>query len=449
MKAYYNDFEQFPCHVIEENIGRGRLPAGRVDCRAIEDVDAAELVGRYRQFHLFAGIGGAAYACRLAGIPDDFSIGTMGFPCPSFSCAGQGAAFDDPRGMLFFFGCRFFSVVRPRWIVLENVPGLRTAGRAKDVDGIGAIETILATLEIIGYTALPPVVVGADDVGAPHKRKRVWIVARSNESLADAEHGRLQERVKGVGRETRNAADGLRSAGYERGLEHAKSFAEREPADEAYSFANRREARPELGSGCSSLGNATGERTRRIPTGQGAERQRTPDPDGTSQQLADAQHNAGSAERGIKSRQWPEKGPKQIPVSGGSGELVDANYSGCEERCSAVAIPSQLATAECCSRWPARPGQPQHEWEEPRTIAIEEIERALGGATDGLSERLVRHIQGLSGWPYVKSLEWARRNRGRIEGRLRRESLKGYGNAWCPQTAAVILTWILQEDELR
>lgn len=173
MTAYYNEIEKFACDVIRANIQRGRLPDGYIDQRDIREVNPADLVGMgYKQLHLFAGIGVAAYACRLAGIPDDFSIGTFGFPCQDISAAGKGEGLEGKRSGLFYEAVRIFAVARPTWLLAENVAALRTRGA----------DRVIEELEAIGYTVLDPVVVGADDIGATHRRKRVWIVAR----LADA-----------------------------------------------------------------------------------------------------------------------------------------------------------------------------------------------------------------------------------------------------------------------
>ena len=47
--------------------------------------------------------------------------------------------------------------------------------------------------------------------------------------------------------------------------------------------------------------------------------------------------------------------------------LADSNGSGCQEQCGAESIRQEYIPIEC-SRWPARPGQPQYEWEEPRVV---------------------------------------------------------------------------------
>lgn len=47
-----------------------------------------------------------------------------GFPCQAFSIAGKRAGFEDTRGTLFFEIARFASILRPKYLFLENVTGL-------------------------------------------------------------------------------------------------------------------------------------------------------------------------------------------------------------------------------------------------------------------------------------------------------------------------------------
>jgi len=92
-----------------------------------------------------------------------------GFPCQDISVAGKGAGIDGERSGLWSEYARLVRECRPRWVVAENVPALRTRGYDRVHDD----------LEAAGY-AVWPLVVGADDVGAPHRRKRVWIVAHAD-----------------------------------------------------------------------------------------------------------------------------------------------------------------------------------------------------------------------------------------------------------------------------
>ena len=94
---------------------------------------------------------------------------TAGFPCQPHSLAGLRAGSNDERD-LFDEIIRCAGVLRPRFIVLENVPGLFTSDAGR------FFGRVLGALASLGYDAEWRVL-SAADVGAPHKRERVWIVA--------------------------------------------------------------------------------------------------------------------------------------------------------------------------------------------------------------------------------------------------------------------------------
>jgi DNA (cytosine-5)-methyltransferase 1 len=97
-----------------------------------------------------------------------------GFPCQPVSVAGQQKGTDDDRWLWPSFR-RLVGVVRPRYVLVENVPGLFTVNRGH------AFGEILADLAQLGYDC-EWTVLSAADVGAPHLRKRVWIVADADRS---------------------------------------------------------------------------------------------------------------------------------------------------------------------------------------------------------------------------------------------------------------------------
>ena len=88
-----------------------------------------------------------------------------GFPCQDISIAGKGAGLDGERSGLWKEMARIVLEVQPRYVLVENSPMLVSRGLA----------TVLADLAAMGFDARWGVV-GADDVGAPHERKRMWIV---------------------------------------------------------------------------------------------------------------------------------------------------------------------------------------------------------------------------------------------------------------------------------
>ena len=105
------------------------------------------------------------YAASYKGLVD---VITAGFPCQPFSIAGKQLGADDPRNM-WPATIDAIRVVRPRYCLLENVPGL-LASRY--------FGTVLGDLAESGYDARWRFL-SAAEVGAPHKRDRLWIVAES------------------------------------------------------------------------------------------------------------------------------------------------------------------------------------------------------------------------------------------------------------------------------
>lgn len=102
-----------------------------------------------------------------------------GFPCQDISSAGKGAGIDGKRSGLWREMFRVVCEIRPQFVFVENSPVLTSRGLGR----------VLGDLASIGYDA-EWMVLGADDVGAPHVRKRIWILA------ADSNNERSRRRGK-------------------------------------------------------------------------------------------------------------------------------------------------------------------------------------------------------------------------------------------------------------
>ncbi|MEO1399625.1 MAG: DNA (cytosine-5-)-methyltransferase [Cyanobacteria bacterium J06635_1] len=103
-----------------------------------------------------------------------FDLITAGFPCQDISAANaQGEGITGERSGLFFEVIRILRECRPRYLVLENSPALLNFRSGRDM---GAI---LWELSRCGYDA-DWSVISACSVGAPHPRKRLFIVAYPN-----------------------------------------------------------------------------------------------------------------------------------------------------------------------------------------------------------------------------------------------------------------------------
>ena len=99
----------------------------------------------------------------------DFDLICGGFPCQSFSIAGKRRGFDDTRGTLFFEIARIAAAKRPKYLLLENVPGLLSHDKGR------TFAAILGTLDELGYDVTWQVLNSAD-FGVAQARKRVFII---------------------------------------------------------------------------------------------------------------------------------------------------------------------------------------------------------------------------------------------------------------------------------
>ena len=107
----------------------------------------------------------------------DCDILTAGYPCQPFSLAGKRGGKEDPRHIWPYI-LRIVASKRPSWCVFENVYGHVSMG----------LDQVLLDLEAEGY-ATRPFIVPACGVDAPHKRDRIWIIAKN---MGDTSRSRQQ-----------------------------------------------------------------------------------------------------------------------------------------------------------------------------------------------------------------------------------------------------------------
>lgn len=272
---------------------------------------------------------------------------TGGYPCQPFSVAGKRGGQEDPRHLWPHIK-RMVGTVRPLWCFFENVPGHLTLGYRE----------VRSDLEQLGYT-VEEGIFSAEEVGAPHQRKRLFILAVDN-----AYRQRLKQEYQIQTR--RNTVE---YAG-EGELEHSKS------------------GRP------GELRNKTGERK-----GYGAS--------GASgvlseDELADTKYDGHltTEERSIdEAREGSGEAGKnhgeQLEGCSGS-ELANTNGSGSGEDTERSKLRTEgieQSSGNCgrtnereneeeqITRWPARPGEQQYEWEEARTFS------SVGFAVNGYNFR--------------------------------------------------------------
>ena len=94
---------------------------------------------------------------------------TAGFPCQDLSIAGKRKGLKGKQSGLFYELARIIEMVKPKWIILENVPGLLSVNNGKDM------AEILNQLSEIGY-CMAWRVLDAQYFGVAQRRKRVFFV---------------------------------------------------------------------------------------------------------------------------------------------------------------------------------------------------------------------------------------------------------------------------------
>ena len=273
-------------------------------------------------------------AWRFRGCVDILSAG---FPCQPFSCAGARAADDDPRH-LWPHVRQAIGLIRPGMVVLENVEGIISSKLKgsdwNDPEGTPVLLHVLRELERTGYRCTWGVF-SASEVGASHQRKRVFIVG-----VADTEGTRT--------------------------------------------WMDSRECRDEGGNSC-------GGGTEGIRQGDGVTQNMGIESSDTgSKELGNPEHDglhaeseSGGITKAVRLGPKRENCTSESEGANRSGELADpTSFGGGQDYGAGEA--GLLDQADAVQRgWPARPGEEQYEWEEPRTV-----EPRLGGATNGTSSRV-------------------------------------------------------------
>lgn len=116
-----------------------------------------------------------------------------GYPCQPFSLVGERGGESDPRHLWPYFA-RAIRVLRPRYAVLENVPGHLSLGFGR----------VLGDLAELGFAAWWDSIPAAA-VGAPHLRYRVFVVAYSGgEGRREDTRGALGDEASDEGRGTQH-----------------------------------------------------------------------------------------------------------------------------------------------------------------------------------------------------------------------------------------------------
>jgi len=259
-----------------------------------------------------------------------------GFPCQPFSAAGKRQATEDPRH-LFPYIADGIRECQPRIVFLENVQGILSC---KTADGEPVLQYVLRELEGMGYRATAGIF-SAEEVGAPHQRKRVYILG-----MANSERGGMRG-----GGSSQECGDDLKwIQGNEGERNELRSEAEGCSRDSREELANSHGSESSEGRGdngevpeVSSVERTDFGST--LPRGKGYEGKK---------ELANSNRGRGEIQN--------------------QGQLTSEQMPECN--------------GSSWGAWPSRPGEPQHDWEEPRVT--EQAEPQLGRASNGSSSRVDR-----------------------------------------------------------
>lgn len=102
-----------------------------------------------------------------------------GFPCQDLSRAGKRAGLDGKQSGLWFYFAKVIQAIHPRFVVVENV--------ASSLERW--LPTVRQNLHVLGYDSTA-YTLSAEDVGAPHLRKRLFLIAQCQDRRGEARtHG--------------------------------------------------------------------------------------------------------------------------------------------------------------------------------------------------------------------------------------------------------------------
>lgn len=236
-----------------------------------------------------------------------------GFPCQDVSYAGSRGGLDSDRSGLWTEYARIVRELRPEWVVVENVPGLLTLGFGR----------VLGDLAEAGFDAWW-FCLRASDVGAPHRRERLFVVAHSDSVGQQA------------GWPNGNVDD---AAPRERGVDprHLQATTLASLSNLADADGGRREG--ERGGGI-----LDGERPSLRCHADGR----------------DGANVADSASERREGRRASASEGRARSLVGGRGRIATTTEPGMGG--GAHGLPARV------DRWPSGPTEPQHEWEPPRTV---------------------------------------------------------------------------------
>ena len=272
-----------------------------------------------------------------------------GFPCQGFSHAGNKKGVDDPRH-LFPFIAKGITECRPRIVFLENVEGIISS---KTHEGESVLQYVLRTLEEMGYRA-EAAVFSASEVGAPHQRKRVFILGISNSEIE-------------------------RCRGWESGDDCDREWVQESSEEKQSNVWGE-------AKGCSRDNGELGNSESRCDRLNKTESQGWNTTSSTSEGEELVNTDCDGLSKHTKAEEVSPKWRSETTTMSRSEGLSNTECQRGEVQATGQHTSEQMLGG-FGENWPARPNEEQYEWEEPRVI---KAKPRLGGATDGLANRVDR-----------------------------------------------------------
>ena len=318
-----------------------------------------------------------------------------GFPCQDISVAGKGAGLEGERSGLWTELHRVISELRPRFAFIENVPMLTIRGGTR----------VIADLAEIGYDCEWQVI-GADDVGAWHRRKRIWIVAY----LPDTNGTR---RVRWANDET----------------------------DRCSRYINRKSSKilSTNRKGYTDVPDTDSNRTKwnESENGKGRRFEQSGEDDTQRHSLNSDTNRVRSHKKKVNINRETEFCDKQDSISGSVGGEVPRPGNNRQSERDNVPDPGSLRRDSGRSEQPLQGtgtyGQTQSRKDAPDSLG----KRGCSGDTAGKDAEDVRQLRGSPPYGYWDTEP----NVGRVANGIpnRVDRLKGLGNAIVPQVAQIIM----------
>ncbi|MEZ7005637.1 DNA cytosine methyltransferase [Streptomyces sp. AD55] len=322
---------------------------------------------------------------------------TGGFPCQDVSSAGRRVGLNpDSRSGLWNHMAHAISILQPKLVVIENVEGLLSAPAASDMEpcpycvGDGHAEpvlracgAVLGDLASLGFDAEWGRY-GADEVGAPHRRRRIiiraWPAALDPGRLGRGDGPRVVGGLGAAGRDAEAAADAA-----DLGHERDRAARDGRPGLADGDLAAADAGRPGLEVGGVELDGAE------LPAAERGRRQPSTDPDGRGReghQERDGGSEAGQPERepGLDpvGRDLRREAVEPACLTGGCtdpelGRPEPARQQGRPDAAQpGGAAPADAGSVGCrADVLDLRPGQPDLDWGDYEP-AIRRWERVLG-----------------------------------------------------------------------